>query len=222
MPIALTLHMPLAKILARETPRVEHGAEPLARDREAASDEALLDWTARGDRLAFDALAGRHLHRLHRLALRILGNAAEAEDVTQDAMLRAWEAAADFDASRGAAATWMQRILVNKAIDRLRRMGRRPTVPMDWADAVADGAPGAEEEIQRAQEAALLRQAMAHLPARQRAAIALAYEQGLSGAEAAEVLEVSARGLEGLLHRARQALAGRLAGLLGREGGKHE
>ncbi|MBE9606176.1 sigma-70 family RNA polymerase sigma factor [Acetobacteraceae bacterium H6797] len=215
MPIALTLPMPPAKTLAREAAE----AAPGSRDRAAAGDAALLAWTVGGDRLAFDALAGRHLHRLHRLALRILGDAAEAEDVTQDAMLRAWEAAADYDASRGAVGTWLQRILVNRAIDRLRRRGRQPTVPMEWAEAVPDDGPGAEEELQHAQEAALLRQAMEHLPARQRAAIALAYEQGLSGAEAAAALDVSARGLEGLLHRARQALAGRLGGLLGREGG---
>lgn len=211
MPIALTLPMPGDQPLARD-------AAPdaaLMRDRLGASDAQLLGWTAAGDRLSFDALAARHLPRLHRLALRILLDHAEAEDVTQEAMLRAWEHAGRYDGARGSAGTWLQRILVNAAIDRLRRRGRQPSLGLEAADLLADDAPGAEAALLLAEEVSALRAALASLPARQRAAVALAYEQELSSAEAAAALAVSARGLEGLLHRARARLAERLAGLLG-------
>jgi RNA polymerase sigma-70 factor (ECF subfamily) len=191
--------------LARRDPAAGPGV--LARDRAAAEDATLLAWAAEGDRPAFDALAGRHLARLHRLALRLLGEAAEAEDVVQEAMLRAWQHAAGFDPARAAVGTWLHRILVNLAIDRLRR---RPAIAPGAVPETADGAAGPEEALQAGQEQALLRAALATLPERQRAAIVLAYDREMTGAEAAAALGISARGLEGLLHRARKALAARL------------
>ncbi|WP_160000139.1 sigma-70 family RNA polymerase sigma factor [Roseomonas sp. 18066] len=186
----------------------------LARDHAAAADEALIAWSAGGDRLAFNALAARHLPRLHALAFRITGSAAEAEEVAQDALLRAWQHAARFDPDRARFGTWLYRIAANLAIDRARR---RPAAPMLSTDALAgtlaDPAATPEEALALRQQEAALREALAALPERQRAALALAHDQGLSGAEAAAILETSERAVEGLLHRARRFLAARLAGL---------
>ncbi|UFN47841.1 sigma-70 family RNA polymerase sigma factor [Roseomonas sp. OT10] len=182
----------------------------LARDRAAAPDATLLRWSAEGDRLAFDQLAVRHLPRLHAIALRITGRAAEAEEVAQEAMLRAWQQAARFDPDRAQVGTWLYRIAANLAIDRVRRAGAAPLDEV--AEAVADPQPGPEEVLATKQRDARLAAALAGLPARQRAAIALAYDQGMSGAEAAAALSVSTRALEGLLRRARQLLSARLHG----------
>ncbi|WP_419896661.1 sigma-70 family RNA polymerase sigma factor [Roseomonas sp. USHLN139] len=186
----------------------------LARDHAAASDEVLIGWSAGGDRLAFNMLAGRHLPRLHALAARITGSAAEAEEIAQEALLRAWQQAARFDPGRARFGTWLYRIATNLAIDHTRR---RPAVATAAAEALletlADPAATPEEALALRQQMRALQAALETLPERQRAALALAHDQGLSGAETAAILETSERAVEGLLHRARRFLAARLAAL---------
>ncbi|ONG58277.1 hypothetical protein BKE38_03220 [Pseudoroseomonas deserti] len=186
----------------------------MARDHAAATDEALIAWSAGGDRPAFNALAARHLPRLHALAQRITGSAAEAEEIAQEALLRAWQQAARFDPGRARFGTWLYRIAANLAIDAARR---RPAAAMlavhDLADSLADPGLTPEDSLALRQQDAALQAALAALPERQRAALALAHDQGLSGAEAAAILDTSERAVEGLLHRARRFLAARLAAL---------
>jgi RNA polymerase sigma-70 factor (ECF subfamily) len=176
------------------------------------SDAELMAQAGAGDRAAFNVLVGRHGARTLRLALRVLGDQAEAEEVAQEAFLRAWQAAAGFDPARARFTTWLHRIVVNLAIDRTRRRGAQPPIGMAAAEAIADPAPGPEAAAQAAQASTALAAALAGLPPRQRAAIALAYEQELSGAEAAAALAISERALEGLLRRARLLLRSRLEG----------
>ena len=165
-------------------------------------DQALLAAAAQGDRGAFDVLAGRYLLRLRRAALRVLNDPAAAEDVAQDALLRAWTRAASYRPEQAAVGTWLHRIAVNAAIDRLR--ATRPSTELP--DGLADTAAGAEVALAGRQRTTILAQAIASLPPRQRTAIALTYSEGWSGQRAAEALSVSARALEGLLHRSRKAL----------------
>ncbi len=172
-----------------------------------SDDAALLRRIAAGDRRAAEALALRWLPRLYRAALRLLGDPAEAEDVAQEAMLRAWRHADRFDPRRGAAMSWGYRIAVNLAIDRRRAAARGPT-PLPAA--LADAAPDAEAVLALRQRMAALLAAVAALPARQRAALALAYGHNATGAVAARALRTTPRALEGLLHRARRALRERL------------
>jgi RNA polymerase sigma-70 factor (ECF subfamily) len=164
------------------------------------TDQSLMARTADGDRMAFDALAGRYLLRLRRAALRVLGDTAAAEDVAQDALLRAWTRARTYDPAQASVSTWLHRIAVNAAIDRVR--ATRPSVSVP--DDLLDGAPGADAVIAVRQRNRILAEAIATLPDRQRAAIALTYQHGRSGQEAARALQVSARALEGLLHRGRK------------------
>jgi len=187
---------------------------PLARDREVASDEILMAWTATGDRLAFDVLTARHAERVLRVALRVLGEQAEAEEVAQEALLRAWQNAAVFDPRRARLTTWLHRITVNLALDRARRRAAAPrrAALAEAEEFAGDPAEGPERRMEMAQDRARLADAIAALPPRQRAAIALAYEHELSGAQAAAALAVSPRALEGLLRRARQFLGARLRG----------
>ena len=166
------------------------------------SDDLLMARTAAGDRAAFDALAARYLLRLRRAALRVLGDPAAAEDVAQDALLRAWTRAGSYDPKQAAVSTWLHRIAVNAAIDRLRAVRPGGAMPED----LADPAPAADAALILREREGLLAQAIATLPDRQRTAIALTYGEGWSGQDAARALSVSTRALEGLLHRGRKVL----------------
>ncbi|RYI99470.1 MAG: RNA polymerase sigma factor [Acetobacteraceae bacterium] len=192
--------------------RLRDHAVPRPMTDEATTDAGLMAQAAAGNRAAFDSLVGRHGERALRLALRVLGDAAEAEEIAQEAFLRAWQAAAGFDPTRARFSTWLHRIVLNLAIDRTRRRSPFPPSGLDAAAELADPGPGPEAAAVAAQSRAALATALAGLPPRQRAAIALAYEQELSGAEAAAALSISERALEGLLRRARLLLRSRLEG----------
>jgi len=171
-------------------------------DPSPVSDQHLMARTADGDRAAFDMLASRYLLRLRRAALRVLGDPAAAEDVAQDALLRAWTRARSYDPAQAGVATWLHRIAVNAAIDRVRATRPSVAVPND----LHDTAPAADSVIAGQQRSRLLAEAIATLPDRQRTALALTYGKGWSGHDAAQALQVSTRALEGLLHRGRKVL----------------
>ena len=171
-------------------------------DPSLVSDQELMARTAEGDRAAFDMLAVRYLLRLRRAALRVLGDPAAAEDVAQDALLRAWTRARSYDSTQAAVATWLHRIAVNAAIDRVRATRPSVAVPED----LHDSSPAADAVIAGQQRSRLLAEAIATLPDRQRTALALTYGEGWSGQDAAQALQVSTRALEGLLHRGRKVL----------------
>jgi RNA polymerase sigma-70 factor (ECF subfamily) len=179
-----------------------------ARDYAGESDEALLARSAAGDRVAFDHLAGRHLERAYRIALRIVGSTAEAEDVAQEAMVRVWENAARFDPTRAKFSTWCYRIIVNLALSQRRRP---TTLVLDAALEVADPGEDAEARIAAREAQADVVAALDAMPERQRAALVLVYYEEMSAADAAEVLDISTRALEGLLRRGRQFIRERLA-----------
>ena len=171
-----------------------------------ASDEDLMQRIAKGDEPAFRLLAGRYAGRALLLARRITGNAADAEEVVQEALLRVW-----INAPRwrplAAFRTWFYRVVLNLCLGRRRRM---PFLPLaaagDPADAAADPAARMEDD----EAARLLAAAIAQLPDRQRAAIVLSYDEGLSNAETAAILETSISGVEALLVRAKRALREKL------------
>ena len=166
------------------------------------TDAELLTRSAQGDRTAFDTLAERYGLRLRRAAMRVLDDPAAAEDVAQETLLRAWTRAASYRPEQAGVGTWLHRIAVNAAIDRIR--ATRPTAEL--SEELPDTGMGAELALAGRQRNQVLAQAIAALPDRQRTAITLTYGQGWSGARAAQALSVSARALEGLLHRSRKAL----------------
>lgn len=200
------LALPATRRLAmRPPPRAA-----LDRDRPAAPDAQLMAWAAQGDRPAFDALVGRHLPRVLAITRRIMGAAAPAEDAAQETFLRAWQQAARFDPARGELSAWLARIATNIAIDALR--SQRAGEPVEAAEAFPSPAPDPETGLVLAERQAGVAAAFAALPARQKAALALVYDQGLPGEDAAEALDITPRALEGLLYRARRLLAARLRG----------
>jgi RNA polymerase sigma-70 factor (ECF subfamily) len=103
--------------------------------------------------------------------------------------------------------TWLYRIVVNLCIDQRRRP--KPEPLPDFFDPV-DPAIGADEILERSERQAVLAEALRNLPVRQRAAITLVYDEGLSGVEAARILGLSAKAVERLLARGRASLRERL------------
>ena len=172
------------------------------------ADAVALRSVAQGDRAAAAQLVDRNGPRLLAVARRMLGDEQAAEDVVQDAFLRLWRVAPQWRAGQAMVSTWLHRVALNLCYDRLRR--KRETLMPEPIER-ADETPDAEEGLQRAQLAARVRAAVAMLPPRQRAAIALCHYEELSGAEAAEILDVSVEALESLLARGRRALRTALA-----------
>lgn len=180
--------------------------QPLADD-----DDTLLARIAGGDRGAFARLAERHTARALAVAQRILGSAGEADEVVQEAWIRVWARAGQWQAGGSARfSTWLHRVVVNLCIDRRRRPG---FAPIEEAPEMADPSPSAGTMIQRRQMAELMNEALADLPDRQRAAVALCYYEEMSAAEAGKVLDLSVPAVESLLARARRALRTRLTAL---------
>lgn len=160
---------------------------------------------AEGDRRAFHALV-QHLYGPGMtVALRVLGDRAEAEDAVQTAFLKLWRQARLFDPARGNVQGWFYRLLVNCCLDRRRMM--KPVVMLDEAIDVADSAPLPDALAEQSGRASAVNAAVSALNPRQRAAIALFYGDGASMAEIADILDTTPKAVEGLLARARQVLA---------------
>ncbi len=166
------------------------------------SDEALMARVARGDEVAYRLLSRRHVPAMLGLARRILGNAADAEDVAQEAMLRVWTHAPRWQ-PLAAFRTWLTRIVVNLCLDRKRRA---PWVDLDAAGDIVDPTPDAGEQAEQSERDRLVAQATAELPARQRTAIVLTDGDGMSNAQVAEILDTTVSAVETLLVRAKQNL----------------
>lgn len=145
--------------------------------RVAGRDPAGLEW-----------LYDRHATLVYSLALRIVRDTSDAEDVTQEVFAQVWTQAARFDASRGAVAAWLTVITRSRSLDRLRRRGAAPQ-PSAGDETIAniqDPAPSVEWVAANAEQVTAAREAMAGLPAEQRATLELAYYEGLTQAEIAQ------------------------------------
>src|SRR2546421_8665192 len=157
-------------------------------------DHDLMARTAQGDGRAFQILARRHGGRALGLARRMLGNEALAEEIVQDALLRVWTNAPRWR-PEAAFRTWLYRIVVNLCLNATRRA---PDLPLEAADHAADSAPAADAQLETRERDRSLAAAIEALPARQRAAIVLTYQEGFSNAEVAAVLDTSVSGVETL------------------------
>lgn len=166
-------------------------------------DLALLPRIARADPAACRSLVDRHLARLHALAERMLGSSADADEVCQDAFVRAWRQAGTWKPGQARFSTWLHQVVLNLCRDRLRT--RRERAPLALLDEVAS-ADDPERTHQALERSRAVRRALLALPERQREALLLCHYQGLSNIEAALVLELSVDALESLLARARRAL----------------
>ncbi len=173
------------------------------------SDEALLAAYGRGERQAAVALAARLTPRMLGFAMRMLGgDRAEAEDVTQEAMLRLWKQAPDWREGEARVTTWLYRVVANLCTDRLRR---RRFVDMEGVAEPEDGSAPVSQRLMAEERARALIAALAELPERQRQAVILRHIEGLSNPEIAGILDISVEAVESLTARGKRALVGKLA-----------
>jgi RNA polymerase sigma-70 factor (ECF subfamily) len=187
-----------------------------------ADEAALIDALLAGDKHACACLVKQYGSQMYSVALRIMGDPEEAEEVVQDAFISACAKMASFE-GRSKLSTWLYRVTTNAALMRLRKR-RDDTVSLDepqWMDngdllprqlgdwSVDPGRQALSQELRQTLETAV-----ESLPPSLRAAFILRDIQGLSTQEAAEALEISESALKVRLHRARLALRERLAGYL--------
>ena len=167
-----------------------------------APDAELARGAASGDRGAFSALVERHYDFIFRLAWRLTGNRADAEDVAQDVCSRLGRAIRGY---RGGSAftTWLYAIVVNAVHDAGRRSARDTAKARAWA---VHALAGGEAEPEPDDAGAALWEAVRALPPKQREAVTLVYGEELSHAEAAELMGCSEPTVSWHIHEAKKRL----------------
>jgi RNA polymerase sigma-70 factor (ECF subfamily) len=196
--------MTVLDINDQPTPRSSDRASLLA-----WTDEALFEACREGDETPFRVLVDRHARLVRRLALNILGDEHEAEDVAQETFVSAWRARERWS-PEARFTTWLHRIAVNKAIDRYR--GRRATPEsQETITRLVDAAPAEPTEnqqqtLERRETSRTLRDHLARLPDSQRRALTMFYFEDLDVARIAATLETTEQAVRSLLKRGKQAL----------------
>jgi RNA polymerase sigma-70 factor (ECF subfamily) len=172
------------------------------REEARRADDALMARIAQGDAHAFSELVDSRLDRVMAVARRMLGNETEAEDVAQEAMLRLWRQAENWDGGRAQISTWLYRVTVNLCIDRIRarREETTPEIPDTQVRA------SQQQTMEEADLRDLMDRTLQALPERQRMALVLFHYEDLSMAAVAEMMEISVEAVESLLARGRRAL----------------
>lgn len=194
---------PASAIAQAGRARIAGRRSSAARDLARRDDAALVAVVGEGSVAAFAVLVDRHGGALYRVALRMLGDGHEAEDVVQDAFARLWQNAARWTPSGAGLVGWLHRVTLNLCFDRKRRF-RVITTP-DLPD-IEDDAPLADRLIEADQARAEVVSALDALPERYRAALVLCYFEGFSNAAAADMLNLNIKAMESLLFRARRQL----------------
>jgi RNA polymerase sigma-70 factor, ECF subfamily len=170
-------------------------------------ERQLVERSQAGDRLAFEELVRRHADRLYAVVLRFVADAGEAEEVTQEAFLRAWRSIDRFE-FRSRFFTWLYRIGINEAKRRAAREPSERTVSLD-EQPILEAPDWSEAPDTRAEQDELrgvLENSIRALPFEYRAPVILRDVEGLSTKEAAEVMELGEAAFKSRLHRARLVL----------------
>jgi RNA polymerase sigma-70 factor (ECF subfamily) len=166
-------------------------------------DLQLLKHIGQGSKAAMTEFISRYYQRIADFALRHVGRRADAEDIAQEAFIRVWRKAQDWQDRQLPPHSWLYRITYNLCIDELRK--RKPESDVDdHYDLSSEDSP--ESNIYQQQKDKLLAVAFTTLSEAQRTAIALCNYQGLSNKEAAGVMDITVEALESLLARGRAKL----------------
>ena len=162
-----------------------------------------------GDEAAFDQLFERWAGPLLRYMERMVGEAATAEELVQEAFFRVHKARSRYE-PRARFSTWLYRIATNLALNELKRPRRRHFHEEEENVGLVSQGPSSESEMDARKKGTAVEQALADLPERQRMALWLSAAEGHSYAEVASVLEITEKAVKALVHRGRTALVERL------------
>lgn len=176
-----------------------------------AQDEDLLKGYASGQRGAAEELTRRLAPRVFAQAWRMLGSESDAEDIVQEALMRLWRIAPDWQTEQARVSTWLYRVTANLCIDRQRALRVRSAAALD--DVPEPVAPGQSvaETLDTLHRQVALQKALAALPERQAIAVSLRHMEGLSLPEIAAIMECSVEAAESLVARGKRGLAITLA-----------
>jgi RNA polymerase sigma-70 factor, ECF subfamily len=176
-------------------------------------DEELLVLIQNGSQQAFNVLVQRHTERFYRLAYRYLQSKEAAEDVVQDGFVKLWEDPGRWQAERNNKfTTWFYRVMVNLCLDWQKR--KKPLGLGDQEISIADDRATPDIAVIDAEKQKILEKEIAALPERQRTALNLCFDEGLSNQEAAEVMGLKLKALQSLIMRAKTTLKERLKNYL--------
>jgi RNA polymerase sigma-70 factor (ECF subfamily) len=172
-----------------------------------AEEDDLVRRAQAGDRAAFEELVRRHADRLHAVVLRFVADREAAEEVTQEAFLRAWRGIGRFQ-RRSRFFTWLYRIGINEAKRRAEREPAERTFSLDEEPILEapDWSEAPETRVEQGDLRRVLEDSIRALPIEYRAPVILRDVEGLTTEEAAEVLELSEPAFKSRLHRARLVL----------------
>jgi RNA polymerase sigma-70 factor (ECF subfamily) len=182
----------------------------------AAADHTTLERMARGDHEALAELYDRHSRLVYSLALRIIRDQGEAEDIVQEVFSQAWRQAGRYEARRGNVIAWLLNLTRSRAIDRLRGRQSRPEAASDslLAIEIPDLTMPVDEQLSLEGRASRVRAAMKELSVLQRVAIELAFYEGLTHVEIAERLELPLGTVKTRIRQGLLKLKDRLAGAM--------
>jgi RNA polymerase sigma-70 factor (ECF subfamily) len=176
-------------------------------------DEELLALIQHGSQRAFSVLVQRHTDRFYRLAYRYLQSKEAAEDVIQDAFVKLWEDPGRWQAERNNKfTTWFYRVVVNSCLDWQKK--KKPIELGDRELSIADDRQTPDITMLHAEKQRILEREITALPERQRIALNLCFDEGLSNQEAAEVMGLKLKALQSLIMRAKTTLKERLKNYL--------
>ncbi|GAB3210572.1 RNA polymerase sigma factor [Marinactinospora thermotolerans] len=170
-------------------------------DRPLSPDATLAERAQDGDTGAFDTLLRRHQDTVYRIALRVLGDAADAADTAQEALITAWRKLPELE-NTAVFSAWLYRIVTNRALNAVR--SRIPAAPID--EGLPTAAPGPEHQSMASQLRGALTRALANLPPGQRACWILRELEGMSYEEIAQIVNATPTAVRGRIHRARTHL----------------
>jgi len=151
-------------------------------------DQELIEQVTRGDKSAFKEIYSRFSQVTYNLALRMLRDKEDAEEVVQEIFLQIWNKAYSYDPERGAVSTWVLNIARSRSIDKLRSVGyRNKNVEIDEEKANSN-VDLSRSIVDRDESKNVIKQALESLPEKQKIAIELVYFEGLTHIEAADKL----------------------------------
>ncbi|MDI6740463.1 MAG: sigma-70 family RNA polymerase sigma factor [Candidatus Edwardsbacteria bacterium] len=173
----------------------------------SVNEDILLASARRGDSRAFERLVKAHQSRIYSLALRMLGNGPDAEDVLQDAFIAFYQNLRRFQ-GRSKLSTYLYRLAANFALMKLRyrKTHGGQTRSLSEAGEIAAPKPSPLDEAEKNDLRDRLNRALLELPANERAVVALRDVQGLDGREVARVMKLSVPAMKSRLHRGRETL----------------